>query len=183
MKTLIIIANPSKTSFSHAMASAYSKKCDEFEILDLYDLNQWYLKYESMEELKKWNIHDFNKIKLVQEKIKNSDEMAFFFPIWWGWVPAILKNFFDSNLSSGFAFKYWKNWVEKLLTDKTSKVFTTCDAPWFAYKIPFILWINLKKFLNKSTFDFCGIKMTDFKLFSKFHSKSEEEKKGILRSL
>jgi putative NADPH-quinone reductase len=53
MKTLIIIANPSKTSFSHAMADAYSKKLEDFEILDLYDFNQSFFKYESMEELHK----------------------------------------------------------------------------------------------------------------------------------
>jgi putative NADPH-quinone reductase len=53
MKTLIIIANPSKKSFSHAMADAYSKKCEIFEILDLYDFNQSYFKYESMDELHK----------------------------------------------------------------------------------------------------------------------------------
>jgi hypothetical protein len=40
---------------------------------------------------------------------------------------------------------------EKLLTDKTAKVFATCDAPGFVYKIPFILGINLKKFLKSST--------------------------------
>jgi putative NADPH-quinone reductase len=47
-----------------------------------------------------------DKIKTVHEKITGCDEMAFFFPVWWGGVPAILKNFFDSNLTSGFAFKY-----------------------------------------------------------------------------
>jgi putative NADPH-quinone reductase len=48
MKTLIIIANPSKTSFSHAMAKSYSEKCENYEILDLYDFDQGYLTYESM---------------------------------------------------------------------------------------------------------------------------------------
>jgi len=184
MKTLIIIANPNKRSFSHAMANAYSKKCEDFEILDLYDLNQSYLKYESMEELKKWNVDEFDKIKEVQEKITSCDEMAFFFPVWWWGSPAILKNFFDSNFASWFAFKYDKWWkVTKLLTWKTAKVFCTCDAPWFAYSIPFITGINLKAFFKKSIFWFCGIKLTEFKLISKFHKLSDKEKTEVLKNI
>jgi len=96
-KTLIIIANPSKKSFSHVMADVYFKKCEEFEILDLYDFNQSYFKYDSMEELYKWNCEESEKIKEIQAKITACDEMAFFFPVWWWGVPAILKNFFDAN--------------------------------------------------------------------------------------
>jgi len=185
MKTLIIIANPSKTSFSHAMAEAYSNKCEEFEILDLYDFNQDYFSYKSTKDYYiDWNPDGISKIKEIQEKISSCDEMAFFFPVWWWWVPAILKNFFDSNFSSGFAFKYWKGWkVEKLLTDKTAKIFCTSDAPAMIYKFPFFVGINLKKFLNKTTFDFCGIKLTEFKLFDKFHSLSEEKRKMILKNI
>ena len=184
MKTLIIIANPSKKSFSHAMANAYSKKNKNCEILDLYDFNQNYFKYESMEELHKWKCEELDKIKEIQEKITNCDEMVFFFPVRWWWAPAILKNFFDANFASWFAFKYWKDWkVEKLLTSKTAKVFTTCDAPWFVYKIPFLAGISLKRFFDKAIFDFCGIKLTEFKLFSKFHKMPEKEKKEILDNI
>ena len=184
MKTLIIIANPSKTSFSHIMAKKYSKKCENFEILDLYDFKQNFLKYESKEELYKWNSEESEKIKETQEKIINSDEMVFFFPVWWWGVPAILKNFFDANFSSWFAFEYDKLWnTTKLLTNKTAKVFCTCDAPWFIYNFSFFMWINLKKFLNKAIFDFCWIKLTEFKMLSKFHIKSEEEKNIFLKNL
>ncbi len=183
VKTLIIIANPSKESFSHAMADAYSKKCEEFEILDLYDVNQTYLNYSSMKELYSGNILEAEKRDSIQEKITNADEMVFFFPVWWGWVPAILKNFFDTNFSVSFAFNY-KNWKsEGLLKWKTAKVFTTCDAPKMIYSFPFFAWINLKKFLNKTTFDFCGIKLTEFKMVDKLHSLSEEKRKEILKKI
>jgi NAD(P)H dehydrogenase (quinone) len=46
--------------------------------------------------------------KLFQEKIKNSDELIFVFPIWWGNMPAIMKNFFDTNFEAGFAYKFQK---------------------------------------------------------------------------
>ena len=184
MKTLIIIANPSKTSFSHAMADAYSKKCEDFEILDLYDFNQSFLKYESTQELKKWNIDEYEKIKEVQEKISASDEMAFFFPIWWSGYPAILKNFFDANFGTGFAFNFGKGWkVEKLLTWKTAKVYCTCDAPSFIYSIPFIMGILLKTHFKSAILGFCGVKTTECKIIGKLHSLSDAKKKEILENI
>jgi hypothetical protein len=51
------------------------------------------------------------------------------------------------------------------------------------YKFPFFVWINLKKFLNKSVFDFCGIKLTEFKLVDKLHKLSENERKEVLENI
>ena len=44
----------------------------------------------------------------IQEKITTADELVFVFPIWWVNMPAILKNFFDTILTGGFAFQYVK---------------------------------------------------------------------------
>ncbi len=188
MKKLLIIANPSKTSFSYAMAEAYKEKAekqkDEYKILDLYELNQTYLTYDSVENLKKWEVKDKKTIEKIQKDISWADEMSFFFPVWWGTMPAVLKTFFDSNFSSWFAFKYvsWKSMPEKLLTGKTAKIFCTCDAPWFVYKIPFILWISLKKYFASAILWFCWVKLTEFNLYDKFSSKTLEEKKQILEN-
>lgn len=68
--------------------------------------------------------------KIIQDKISRADEIVFIFPTWWVNVPAILKNFFDNIFTSGFAYRYNKGsmFPEKLLTGKTVRVFTTCDA-------------------------------------------------------
>ena len=42
----------------------------------------------------------------LQEKIILADEVIFVFPIWHVNVPAILKNFFDTVFTSGFAYRY-----------------------------------------------------------------------------
>jgi NAD(P)H dehydrogenase (quinone) len=44
----------------------------------------------------------------MQEKILWADEIVLVFPIWWGDMPAIMKNWMDCNFMSGFAFKYEK---------------------------------------------------------------------------
>jgi putative NADPH-quinone reductase len=49
---------------------------------------------------------EVENIKSIQEKIKNSEELIFVFPVWWGSMPAVMKNFFDSVFITGFAFEY-----------------------------------------------------------------------------
>jgi len=53
---------------------------------------QPYLEFQNMKVLNK----DPNREKF-QKEIKKADEIVFIFPIWWGNMPAILKNFIDTN--------------------------------------------------------------------------------------
>lgn len=71
---------------------------------------QDFLRFEDASDL---SMND--KKKRMQEKILWADEIVFVFPIWWGNMPAVLKNFFDVNFSSGFAFKYEKKLPKGLL--------------------------------------------------------------------
>jgi len=190
MKSLIIKANPSKTSFSHSLAEAYkdggTQAGKEVEILDLYDVDQPFLRYESTEALKQWNIQsDTTQTTMIQQKITDCDEMVYIFPIRWGGVPAILKNFFDSNLSAGFAFNFvkWSNKQEKLLTDKTAKIFTHCDAPAFLYSFSLISGINIKNYLKRMILWFCGIKVTEYSIMGKLRDSSQEKKEAHLKEV
>jgi len=104
---LIIVANPKKESLSFAIANQYKKvsqeRNDVVETIDLYrDENQQaFFTYENANELA-----TTKEMKYYQEKISLADEIVFVFPYWWGSMPAILKNFFDWNLSKSFAFEY-----------------------------------------------------------------------------
>jgi putative NADPH-quinone reductase len=69
------------------------------------------------------------------------------------------------------------------LTDKTAKIFCTCDAPGFIYKIPLILGIHLKRHLDRAILGFCGVKTTHFQLVSGFHKKSKEQREEILAAI
>lgn len=189
MKTLIVIANPNKMSFSHAMAEAYKKnvegKSGEVKILDLYDFNQPFLQFESMWELAQGKCNGGDKMKQAQDLIAWADETAYFYPTWWGSMPAILKNFFDMNLTAGFAFKYVKgsNFPEKLLIGKNAKVFATCDAPGFVYKFGFILWMNAKAYMSRAILGFCGIKVDHFQLVDGLRKRTDENRKKVLEKI
>jgi NAD(P)H dehydrogenase (quinone) len=107
MKKLIITAHPSTQGFTHQIADRLrtlsEKNGDTVEILDLYttDLKQDYLRYED-----KRSPRNDPTTQALQEKILWADELIFVSPMWWGDVPAIMKNFIDCNFGSGFAFQY-----------------------------------------------------------------------------
>ena len=179
-KTLIIKSAPNSTSFTHQIANSYAKwlenKWEKFEIIDLYDekFSQKFLKFENTNN--RW---EDSVRSLIQQKMTQADEYVFIFPVWWWWVPAILKNFFDSNLTYWFAYKFSKKWQEKLLSNKTAKVFCTSWAPWFIYKCPLFMWISLKCFFKKAIFGFCGIKLKWFEIYWKMREISEEKREKI----
>ena len=131
---LIIVAHPKNDSLSFAMANTYKEnaegKGNSVEILDLYrdEHQQQFFTYSDANALSA----DEN-MKYYQDKMAKADEIVFVFPYWWGSFPAILKNFFDWNLSKGFAFEYVGSRPKGLLTGKTVRVFTTTGSPKFIY--------------------------------------------------
>ena len=179
MNVLMITANPSNKSFTKKVTEKLTELIKEkwynFFILDLYktDLKQDFLNYEDQKEIWKDEI-----TKKIQEKILWANELIFIFPIWWWDCPAIMKNFFDCNFTSWFAFKYenWKNiW---LLNWKTSKIISFAWWPTFFYKI--ILHIQILWKLNRMSF--CWIKLKKFIIFWKIQNK-ETNKDLILKKL
>jgi putative NADPH-quinone reductase len=133
MHSLIITAHPSTQGFTHAIAQKYKeikeKNGHTAQILNLYttELKMGYLTYEEKADMKKPDtIRD-----AIQAKITAADELVFVFPVWHVNMPAILKNFFDTIFTGGFAYQYTKDtfiFPRKLLKGKTARVFCTCDA-------------------------------------------------------
>ena len=97
MKTLIITAHPSKKGFTHKIARIISEVTNG-EIIDLYNEPvQEFLKFEDIGD-----IMISEQTKSYQNKISKADILFFIHPIWWGNVPAILKNFCDLVFQAGF---------------------------------------------------------------------------------
>ncbi len=173
MKTLIIIAHPNPWSFSHAMAFAYQQSHPDATVLDLYQKEHTFFSFEKHEELTD-----------TQKLIQTHDELAFFFPVWRGSMPAILKNFFDVEFASGFAFQYesGKRRPKKLLKGKTAKVFCTCDAPSIIYHIP-VFGISIGRYFRYALLGYCGIHTTTYKLFGNLRKRTDQERKKILETI
>jgi putative NADPH-quinone reductase len=179
MKTLIITAHPSKFGFTHRIAERYAKgaqeKGNEVEILDLYaeENRQNFLEFENIKE-----IPADPSVNAMQQKISASNELVFIFPLWWFAEPAIMKNFWDKNMTARFAYQYGSNGrPQGLLKGKTAKVFVTADGP----KIFHYLLLNpVKKIWKTARLGFCGIKLESYMLIDEMLKRDVQNRESVL---
>jgi putative NADPH-quinone reductase len=170
---LIITSHPSSHNLTRGITDIYKfekeAKGDRVEVVDLYKDKQ--LPYFSFEDENTNN--DTAERLYYQEKITSADEIVFVYPFWWGTVPAILKNWLDTVLSTGFAFKYGTNGrPEGLLKGKSVRVISTSGAPTFFYCINGIRRAN-KKIWKQTIINFCGMKFDGFHLYGGMDTKGK----------
>jgi NAD(P)H dehydrogenase (quinone) len=164
------------------MANTYKQnveaKGSEVEILDLYreSQQQGFFTYDDDNALT-----TDASMKYYQDKMTWADEIVFVFPYWWGSFPAILKNFFDWNLSKDFAFHYVNSRPVGLLTGKSVKIFTTTGAPKFIYTITGANR-RLKNMLKEQIISFCGMKLEGCHIFGGVDTSNKNTTK-ILESI
>lgn len=181
MNSLIIIAHPKKDSFSFAMAEKYiglaKEKGYEIDTIDLYreKHQQPFFNFDNANKLEKTS-----EMEYYQEKINWADELVFIFPYWWGGMPSILKNFFEWNLSKGFAFTYVNSRPKGLLINKSVKVYTTTGAPTFIYNITGANR-RIRKTIQKQIVEFCGMKLTSFNIYGGLDKSATKSNKILER--
>ena len=163
--TLIIVAHPRTQSLTMALANSYKetaiKAGNNVAFLDLYrcENQQPFFTYEKPNE-----VYQTDEMSYFQEQIRKADEIVFFFPYWWGSMPAILKNYLDWNLSKGFAFTYENGRPKGLLQGKNVKIFTTTGAPKFIYTLTGANR-RLKNMFNQQIVAFCGMKLEQCNIY------------------
>lgn len=137
MKKIVLInGHPNPKSLSQAFFEAYRDSAKEkgedvfsFSLHEMeFELNlkRGYKEEQALE----------NDLLEVQKAIKEADKLVFFYPVWWGNVPALLKGFVDRTFLPGFAFKYHKGnpFPEGYLKGKSAELFVTMDSPWWYYR-------------------------------------------------
>ena len=157
-KVLLIQGHPDSESFNFALFDAYKKglsqsgaSIKEIIINELSFDPNLHFGYRKRTELEPDLVESI-------EKIKWADHLVFFYPVWWGSVPALLKGFLDRVFLPGFVFKKRENslWWDKLLTGKTGHIISTLDQPAWFY------WLRYGRptyhAMKQMTLEFCGIK-------------------------
>ena len=180
-KVLIITAHPSSAGHTHTIARAYEEasvaKGNMIEILDLYktELQLPFLSFENVREMVPLDARS-----KLQSKILWADELVFIHPLWWGWMPAIMKNFIDQCFETKFAFVYENKKPKGLLGPRHAKVFMTSGAPAWLYMFflsPFkTLW-------RKIVLEFCGIKLTHIELLGSMAPVNEKRIEKFLKKV
>ncbi len=177
---LVIIAHPKRESLTNAMATSYIaeavKDGSRVETIDLYHskMQQPFFTYEDANALEVTE-----EMRFFQAKIEKADELIFFFPFWWGGMPAILKNFIDWNFSKGFAFTYENSRPKGLLKGKSVKVFTTTGAPKLFYMLTGASR-RLKNTIKEQIVHFCGMEMKSFYLYGGVDTSGKNAKEILL---
>ena len=150
--------------------------------MNLYD-EQRKQDYMMMDENNK--PFDDPKRDIIQEKISWADELVFVFPLWWFDAPAILKNRFDMNMTSKFAYIYKKGGFGllpyRLLKGKSVRVFLTAGSPnrvlWTFGIIIWMTWFFTRIF-------YVGMRMRSWTTFGKLPvRRSTEEREEMLATV
>jgi len=162
---LIIVSHPREQSLTMAMSKAYEEASkaagNNVEVLDLYrcENQQPFFTFEKAN-----NLEQTEEMTYFQDQLSKADEIVFFFPYWWGSMPAILKNYLDWNLSKGFAFTYENGRPKGLLEGKSVKIFTTTGAPKFIYTITGANR-RLKNMFKEQIVNFCGMSLEQCNIY------------------
>ena len=133
-RIFIWVGHPAKDSLSAGLAEIYGDAAAsagaEIRRMALHDmsfdpdLTDGYRQRKDLEPcLEEW-----------RENVLWADHLAWFYPQWWGSMPAKMKGVLDRAFLPGFAMNYHEKgpWWDKLLTGRSADVFITADAPaWF----------------------------------------------------
>lgn len=185
MKYLVLYAHPNKKSFNNAILQTVVERLQalgqEVRVNDLYEQ-----KFNPVMEMS-----DFNAVRsgtppadvaLQQEALKWADRLIVMYPIWWSWLPAMLKGWMDRVLTSGFAYKYDDGGVVPLLRDKQAIIFTTHGMPESYYKGEGI-YKAYEKMVDAKVFGFCGIEVIAHRYFPSVPYVDETARAAMLEEV
>lgn len=141
-KILVINGHPNPTSYCQALTNSYVKGARfsgyQVELLNLHELN-FNVNFIGQKDLE-------SDLKDAQSKIINCRHLVIITPMWWLSVPALLKGFFDRVLTSGYAYKFTKFGVKRLLKGRSARVIYTTGGSKIMYDFLFLnsFWMGLK---------------------------------------
>lgn len=172
---LVIKAHPALNSYNETLANEYikgvKKSKNQVKEISLRELKlERFLKHDHQTSAK---LSD--DLLNAQKLIKWADHLVFAYPIWWGTMPALLKEFIEIVFTPEFAFKYSNNKksfkVQQLLKGKSARLLVTMDVPVLFYKT--ILGDPTDKIMRKGTLNFCGVKPVKKSYFGSVKKSTE----------
>ncbi|MBU1234338.1 MAG: NAD(P)H-dependent oxidoreductase [Proteobacteria bacterium] len=187
MKISIILANPHKASFNHAIAATAVEMLHEnghsICFHDLY--REKFDPLLSVEEILK-DASLPPEIEKHCEEISTADGIIVVHPNWWGQPPAILKGWIDRVIRPGVAYEFLENDKGEgvphgLLKAKSAIVFNTSNTE--TNREINIFGDPLETIWRNCIFDLCGV--TDFyrKMFNIVVVSSEKQRKEWLEEV
>jgi NAD(P)H dehydrogenase (quinone) len=180
MNSLLVIANPGSSSFSHAMAQAAR---------EVLDRRGWAAQYHDLYE------EHFDPVQRVSESgnrssgdelverhcvdLASADLILVFHPNWWGQPPAILKGWIDRVFRPGVAYDYPPNTGYDgvpigLLKARCAMVFNTSNTP--RDREAAVFGDPLQTLWKNCVFDLCGVPRFERRVFGPMASSTAEQR-------
>jgi NAD(P)H dehydrogenase (quinone) len=185
MKILIVYSHPNPHSFNYSVLENLIKGLENrnhiFDVVDLYKIG-----FDPI--LKMRDLVQFNNGKIPedvleqQNKVSNSDVIIFVHPIWWGWLPAILKGYLDRVFTLGFAYKMGKERPEGLLKDKKVIFIRTTALPEKDYLVSGVEDL-IRNLLNFKFVVVCGVESLEHNVFYEVPRVSKEIRQKYLKEI
>jgi NAD(P)H dehydrogenase (quinone) len=131
LKHLLVICHPKKQCFTRAAARNYATAVrslgHDVAVRDLYRLGfDPVLSEEELPDTTKPVIP--GAVRREQRHVTQAAVVTFFYPLWWAFMPAMMKGYIDRVFSRGFAYDFKGDDIIPLLSDKTALIFTTSGA-------------------------------------------------------
>ena len=140
-RILIIQGHPDATErhFGHALAADYAEAAEDAGH-EVHRIEIAALDFPLLRSARDWE-HGEPPASLVeaQQRIRWADHVVFFFPLWLGDMPALLKGFLEQVARPGFAFRPTPTGGlgEKLLAGRSARVVVTMGMPGLVYRFYF----------------------------------------------
>jgi putative NADPH-quinone reductase len=119
----------------------------------------------------------------AQKDIQWAEHLVFFFPLWLGDMPALLKGFLEQVARPGFAFSAEENnpFGKKGLTGRSARLVVTMGMPSLVYRWYFRA--HSVKSLERNILGFVGISPVNETLIGSVGNLKEEDAKKWFRKL
>jgi putative NADPH-quinone reductase len=137
-RILVIQGHPDRAAghFNAALAERYADAAraggHEVRMLDVAALD-----FALLRSRAEWEQADTVSADLrrAQDDIRWAEHLVFFFPLWLGGMPALLKGFLEQVARPGFAFAYRRQGLpEKLLKGRSARLVVTMGMPSAVYR-------------------------------------------------
>jgi putative NADPH-quinone reductase len=149
--------DPAGGHLCHALAQAYADGAreagHEVQVIDVAQLD-----FPLLRSQKDWTDGEVPaSLRPAQEGIRWAEHLVFFFPLWLGDMPALLKGFLEQIARRGFAFEPVEGnpLGRKLLTGRSARVVVTMGMPALVYRWYFRA--HSVKALERNILGFVGI--------------------------
>lgn len=181
---LVIIAHPSRGSFSHAVADVAARALADRG----YDIVAHDLYVEGFNPVQPSGEFDNRSspdalVETHCRDLARADFIVVCHPNWWGQPPAMLKGWLDRVCRLGLAYDYPPNVGAEglpvgLLRAKAALVFNTSNTPWprelQAFGNP------LERLWRDCVFGLCGVSQVEQRMFAPMASSTAEERAAWL---